>query len=162
MAVFRMRVGDRPPAPRSPNLRGGGGGSGDITDKERHGTCSMGLENSASLGIGSPPARMPCLASSCRARARGYAGICCTILPSSRPASWSRCTIRRGKGRLPTSRGLGVVWAAAWPECVERAQGGWDGSVSNTCQTRRQANPMCQRLVPQAAARWTRSHANHH
>ena len=39
---------------------------------------------------------------------------------------------------------------------------GWDGSVSNTCQTRRQADPMCQRLVPQAAARWTRSHANHH
>ena len=35
---------------------------------------------------------------------------------------------------------------------------GWDVSVSNTCQTRRQADPMCQRLVPQAAARWTRSH----
>ena len=39
---------------------------------------------------------------------------------------------------------------------------GWDGSVSNTCQTRNQADPMCQRLVPQAAPRWTRSHANHH
>ena len=30
---------------------------------------------------------------------------------------------------------------------------GWHGSVSNTCQTRRQADPMCQRLVPQAAPR---------
>ena len=67
----------------------------------------------------------------------------------------------------PVSTGKGGVHKKGlhWPPAlgVPHPKGmGWDGSVSNTCQTRRQADPMCQRLVPQAAARWTRSHANHH
>ena len=61
----------------------------------------------------------------------------------------------------------GVPWGAV-RRCFKiggerlRPGMGWDGSLSNTCQIRRHADPMCQRLVPQAAANWTRSHATHH